>query len=275
MSAGKNILTDRPTAKDYGIDDASELYLSSSSYELNTEYVVSLFGWIGFVLAVVILVGKKKFDWVFWPIFFGFAVLGLVVGSAINFALFRLNEFWKRRHRLYGAWQNYLDASETWAAQHSAEIEAQRQREKLARQEREAKERQRREEQWRQLLWWKSLDGRTFECEVTHLLVRLGYDARLTPYSGDGGVDIAIQHAGRRIVVQCKAHASYIGPGDVRELYGTLIHEGADEAWLITTSGFSSGARSFAYGKPIKLLEIEELLNWGSTAGAPDATARQ
>ena len=41
---------------------------------------------------------------------------------------------------------------------------------------------------------------------------------------------------------------------------GTLLHEKADEAWLVGTTGFYSGAKSFASGKPIRLFTIHDLL---------------
>jgi hypothetical protein len=56
------------------------------------------------------------------------------------------------------------------------------------------------------------------------------------------------------------AHRKYIPPGTVRELYGTLVHNGADEAWLVATYGSDSGAHQFAQGKPIRLLTISDIL---------------
>jgi restriction system protein len=65
---------------------------------------------------------------------------------------------------------------------------------------------------------------------------------------------------GKKIIIQCKAHRNYISAGYVRELYGTLMHQKADEAWLVVTSGFYSGAREFALEKPIKLLTAWDLM---------------
>lgn len=110
------------------------------------------------------------------------------------------------------------------------------------------------------LEWWQKLDGWAFERELAALLRRLGYDATPTPRTGDGGTDIAVRQDAKRIIVQCKAHRHYISPGMVRELYGTMIHEGADEAWLVTTGRFGKGARRFAHGKAIQLITIRELL---------------
>jgi len=46
----------------------------------------------------------------------------------------------------------------------------------------------------------------------------------------------------------------------VRELYGALLHHGADEAWLITTAGFQRSATSFAANKRLRLLTIRQVL---------------
>jgi Restriction endonuclease len=108
--------------------------------------------------------------------------------------------------------------------------------------------------------WWQALDGRRFEFELSVLLGKLGYAVTRTGGAGDGGVDLVLSRAGREVIVQCKAHRRPIGPGPVRDLYGTMNHRGAEEAWLVTTTGFSRAARDFADGKRIRLLGVRELL---------------
>ena len=113
----------------------------------------------------------------------------------------------------------------------------------------------------RELKWWRSLPGYGFERELQTLLRAAGYAVRRTGRSGDGGVDLMLQRDGRRVIVQCKAHRARVGPGAVRDLYGTFLHEsGTDEAWLVATHGFSKAAREFAAGKSIRLLTVEQLL---------------
>ena len=128
------------------------------------------------------------------------------------------------------------------------------------------------QELWVSVAWWKGLDGKRFERELTEPFKRMGFEVRWTGRHGaDEGIDITLKANGKRILVQCKAHKEYIGPGRVRDLYGTLMHQKADEAWLITTSGFYSGASSFARGKPIRLLTIEDVLEGQVTAGAHES----
>jgi hypothetical protein len=109
-------------------------------------------------------------------------------------------------------------------------------------------------------LWWQTLNGRRFEIELAMFLERLGYDVQCTGRAGDGGIDLVLSQDGRQTIVQCKAHKNPIGPGPVRDLYGTMIHGNVKEAWLVTTTGFSRAAQEFAKGKRIRLLRVRELL---------------
>ena len=109
--------------------------------------------------------------------------------------------------------------------------------------------------------WWRGIDGRGFELGVAKVLTEKGYSVKLTGSSwGDEGVDLVLMKDGKKIIIQCKAHKNFMSAGVVRELYGTLMHQKADEAWLIITSGYYSGAREFAAGKPLKLLTAWDLM---------------
>jgi restriction system protein len=47
----------------------------------------------------------------------------------------------------------------------------------------------------------------------------------------------------------------------VRDLYGTILAEGANKGILVTTSSFGPDARDFAKDKPITLITGAELLH--------------
>lgn len=99
-----------------------------------------------------------------------------------------------------------------------------------------------------------------FEEYVGAVFRHKGYRARVTGRSGDHGVDVALQHPdGRRAIVQCKRYQNTVGEETVRELYGTLIHEGAAHAFLVTTAEISPPAREWAADKPITLIDGETL----------------
>lgn len=104
--------------------------------------------------------------------------------------------------------------------------------------------------------WWLSQNGRSLEQEAVRLYSRLGYRVEHKGGAGDQGVDLLLGGGqGLRMVVQCKAYAKPIGPGPVRDLYGTLLHQGAQLGILVAPRGFSEAAKRWASGKPIQLLD--------------------
>ncbi len=105
--------------------------------------------------------------------------------------------------------------------------------------------------------FWNSLDGRRFEVEVTNLLTRAGYKPTISPAGGDGGVDIILND---RTIVQCKAHRTPASPSVVRDLYGTLTHQKAPRAILISLNGVTDGVRKFIVGKPITVWDRSSLI---------------
>lgn len=102
-----------------------------------------------------------------------------------------------------------------------------------------------------------SLTPSQFEEYVAQrIFARQGYTVENTPDVKDGGVDILLlDEYGRRSIVQCKRYKGTVGSSTVRELYGTMIHHGAVEAFLATAGPISSDARAWAEGKPIRLLD--------------------
>ncbi len=122
-------------------------------------------------------------------------------------------------------------------------------------------ERKRHEEAKRtQVEYWRMLDGWQFEREMAALLAKRGYRVKRTGKPGDSGVDIVLRCGNQKIIVQCKAHKTCVGPHAVRDLYGTMKDQLANEAWLISTNGFTKGAYTFAMGKSIRLLKIQDVL---------------
>jgi restriction system protein len=116
-----------------------------------------------------------------------------------------------------------------------------------------------------------SLDPRKFEQLVAELYRRRGFEATLTPASGDEGADVYVvsrDDLGRSLwVVQAKRNAPdrKIKAGVVRELMGTVTAKNASAGILITTSFFQPGAkaleRQFEYRLSLKdYLDLQELL---------------
>lgn len=110
-----------------------------------------------------------------------------------------------------------------------------------------------------------------FEYLLADLLRRMGLEATLTKASHDGGVDIIAYDRrpilGGKIVVQAKRYKHTVPVSAVRDLYGTMQHEGASKAILFTTSKLSADAWQFADGKPMQLIEGDKLVQLLSSQG--------
>lgn len=108
------------------------------------------------------------------------------------------------------------------------------------------------------------LNPTEFEQLVSNLFTRMGLDAKLTRSSRDGGVDcIAFDTRpiiGGKIVIQAKRYKNTVDVSAVRDLYGTMSHEGASKGILVTTSGYGKAAFEFVKDKPIELIDGGNLL---------------
>jgi restriction system protein len=91
-----------------------------------------------------------------------------------------------------------------------------------------------------------------------------GGEVKITRASSDGGVDaIAFDPdpiTGGKIVIQAKRYTRTVGVSAVRDLYGTLMNEGAAKGILVTTADYGPDAYQFANGKPITLMNGANLL---------------
>ena len=91
-----------------------------------------------------------------------------------------------------------------------------------------------------------------------------GSEVKVTQASRDGGVDAIIFDPdplrGGKIVIQAKRYTNTVGVSAVRDLYGTVINEGANTGILITTSDYGHDSYEFAKDKPLKLLNGGHLL---------------
>lgn len=113
-----------------------------------------------------------------------------------------------------------------------------------------------------------SMDWMEFEHLVREIFEKEfskdGGEVKVTQSSRDGGVDaIAFDPdpiRGGKIVIQAKRYTNVVGVSNVRDLYGTVINEGANRGVLITTSDFGSDSHNFVKDKPISLINGNNLL---------------
>jgi restriction system protein len=103
-----------------------------------------------------------------------------------------------------------------------------------------------------------------FEHLVSNLFSRMGLDTKLTRATRDGGVDAVAFDTrpvlGGKVVIQAKRYSNTVGVAAVRDLYGTMINEGASKGILVATSGYGPDAFGFAKDKPIELIDGGGLL---------------
>ena len=103
-----------------------------------------------------------------------------------------------------------------------------------------------------------------FETLIANLFSKMGLDTRQTRLSKDGGVDCVAFNRdpvlGGKVVIQAKRYRNTVELGAVRDLYGTMMNEGASKGILITTADFGPGAWKFIEDKPIELFAGSHLL---------------
>jgi restriction system protein len=108
------------------------------------------------------------------------------------------------------------------------------------------------------------LTPKEFEHFVHNLFTRMGLDTRLFKADGDGGVDCVAYDPtpirGGKYVIQAKLYRKTVPPSAIRDLYGTMQHEGATSGIIITTSGYGPTSYEFANGKPLQLIDGTGLL---------------
>ena len=99
-----------------------------------------------------------------------------------------------------------------------------------------------------------------FEKEFT----TTGGEVKVTQASADGGVDAVAFDPdpirGGKIVIQAKRYTNTVGVAAVRDLYGTVMNEGATKGILVTTSDYGKDSYEFAKDKPLTLLNGSNLL---------------
>lgn len=112
------------------------------------------------------------------------------------------------------------------------------------------------------------MDWQQFEVLVRDLFQKEfatdGARVEVTQASRDEGVDALAYDPdpirGGKFVIQAKRYNNLVPVSAVRDLYGTVMNEGAVKGILVTTSYFGPEARDFAKDKPLTLINGEQLM---------------
>jgi restriction system protein len=113
-----------------------------------------------------------------------------------------------------------------------------------------------------------AMDWQDFENLIRELFEKEfsqnGGEVKITQASRDGGVDAVAFDPdpirGGKIVIQAKRYTNTVSVSAVRDLYGTVLNEGAMKGILVTTADYGRDAFEFAKDKPLTLLSGNELL---------------
>src|SRR5262249_49388985 len=114
-----------------------------------------------------------------------------------------------------------------------------------------------------------TMDWQEFEHLIRELLAKEfarkeGAEVKITRASRDRGVDAVIfdpdpLHGGK-YVVQAKRYNTVVDVSAVRDLWGTVLNEGAARGILVTTSNYGRHAYDFVSNKPVTLIDGQNLL---------------
>lgn len=127
------------------------------------------------------------------------------------------------------------------------------------------------------------MSWREFELLVGEAFRMQGYTvAEQGGAQADGGVDLVLRKGEDTFLVQCKQWKAFnVGVEVIRQLYGVMAAHGAAGGFIVTSGTFTEGARAFAHGRNLMLVDGPKLLGLIQQAkeslrpGAPAAATPQ
>ncbi|MFD1362315.1 restriction endonuclease [Lentibacillus salinarum] len=126
----------------------------------------------------------------------------------------------------------------------------------------EAEQRRLRLERKRNLDDLKKMLPSTFEHYTCDLFRQFGYDAHVTPVSGDSGKDIMIYKQNMFAIAECKRYdKTKVTRPDIQKFHSALIDCKADKGYFVTTGDFTSQAKSYVLDKPIEMINGAKLVH--------------
>jgi restriction system protein len=103
------------------------------------------------------------------------------------------------------------------------------------------------------------MTGKEFEVYCRGVLHDAGWEATLTPGSGDQGADIIAEKDGNRVVIQCKFYNGTVGNKAVQEAYAAAAFQDAHYAVVVTNSVFTKSAHQLAHKNGVLLMHHTDL----------------
>jgi restriction system protein len=118
------------------------------------------------------------------------------------------------------------------------------------------------------------LSGKDFETYLATRFRALGYKVEQTKLVGDYGADLVLTREGYRTVVQAKRYSKNVGIKAVQEVLGAKAKYKAQNAIVVTNSGYTREAVELAQSAGVELWGRERLISeLLRTPGAPAESA--
>lgn len=104
------------------------------------------------------------------------------------------------------------------------------------------------------------MEGHEFEAFTADLLRKLGYErVKVTPGSGDQGVDVIAVKDGKKYAIQCKRYGQKLGNKPVQEVHAGKTIYGCSVAVVLTNNYFTEGGKEAARALGVELWDRDKL----------------
>lgn len=117
-------------------------------------------------------------------------------------------------------------------------------------------------------------DPIAFERFCAEALRKEGWATTLTKRTGDQGVDVIAQKAGRIVALQCKLYSQPVGNKAVQEAFSGAQFVGANAAVVVTNASFTRSAQQLANSLGVHLIHYSELCGLESKLAKRDGTRK-
>lgn len=91
------------------------------------------------------------------------------------------------------------------------------------------------------------------------LLEKNGWKVQYTSRTGDQGADLIAEKPGQRVVIQCKQWSSSVRVKAVQEVHSACSYYTANKGFVVSTAGYTSGAKDLAKKVGVALLSHADL----------------
>ena len=107
-----------------------------------------------------------------------------------------------------------------------------------------------------------TMEGHKFERYIATLLEYQGYITRVTPRSGDLGIDVVAKKGTERIAIQCKRYSKAVPRTAISDAVAGMQHYQCNIAMVVTTNYFTDGAKQLARSTNCRLVDRRMLAEW-------------